>query len=104
MSVVSVKEQWAGRDAEFTDDWNRRYKRVFQVLTDDSADGPITVAFATGIPRIWDFFTSPLYGEYDILAVCRSVFPEQDEKTTAGSWNTVAAQNNRVEFHVLPAS
>jgi hypothetical protein len=31
-------------------------------------------------------------------------YPEQDEKTTAGSWNTVAAQNNRVEFHVLPAS
>jgi hypothetical protein len=31
-------------------------------------------------------------------------YPEQDEKTTAGSWNIVAAQNNRVEFHVLPAS
>jgi CheY-like chemotaxis protein len=31
-------------------------------------------------------------------------YPEQEEKTTAGSWNTVAAQNNRVEFHVLPAS
>ena len=31
-------------------------------------------------------------------------YPEQDEKTTAGSWNTVAAQNNRVEFHVLPAT
>ncbi|MBK6350640.1 MAG: response regulator [Proteobacteria bacterium] len=31
-------------------------------------------------------------------------YPEQEEKSTAGSWNTVAAQNNRVEFHVLPAS
>jgi CheY-like chemotaxis protein len=31
-------------------------------------------------------------------------YPEQDQKTTAGTWNTVAAQNNRVEFHVLPAS
>ena len=31
-------------------------------------------------------------------------YPEQEEKTTAGTWNTVAAQNNRVEFHVLPAS
>ena len=31
-------------------------------------------------------------------------YAEQAEKTTAGSWNTVAAQNNRVEFHVLPAS
>jgi CheY-like chemotaxis protein len=31
-------------------------------------------------------------------------YPVQEEKTTAGTWNTVAAQNNRVEFHVLPAS
>lgn len=31
-------------------------------------------------------------------------YPEQDEKTTAGAWNTAAAQNNRVEFSVLPAS
>jgi hypothetical protein len=31
-------------------------------------------------------------------------YPEQAERTTAGSWNMVAAQNNRVEFHVLPAS
>ncbi len=30
-------------------------------------------------------------------------YPVQEEKTTAGTWNTVAAQNNRVEFHVLPA-
>jgi CheY-like chemotaxis protein len=29
-------------------------------------------------------------------------YPEQDEKTTAGAWNIVAAQNNRVEFHVVP--
>jgi hypothetical protein len=31
-------------------------------------------------------------------------YPEQDEKTTAAAWNAVAAQNNRVEFHVLPAT
>jgi CheY-like chemotaxis protein len=31
-------------------------------------------------------------------------YPGQEQKTTAGAWNTVAAQNNRVEYHVLPAS
>jgi hypothetical protein len=31
-------------------------------------------------------------------------YPEQEEKTTAGAWNAVAAQNNRVDFHVLPAT
>ena len=31
-------------------------------------------------------------------------YPEQEEKATAGEWNTIAAQNNRVEFHVVPAS
>jgi CheY-like chemotaxis protein len=30
-------------------------------------------------------------------------YPEQTEASTAGAWNMVAAQNNRVEFHVLPA-
>jgi len=30
-------------------------------------------------------------------------YPEQSEGSTAGEWNAVAAQNNRVEFHVVPA-
>jgi hypothetical protein len=30
-------------------------------------------------------------------------YPEQAEGSTAGAWNTVAAQNNRVEFRVVPA-
>jgi CheY-like chemotaxis protein len=31
-------------------------------------------------------------------------YPEQDDKTTASAWNVVAAQNNRVEFHVVPGA
>ena len=31
-------------------------------------------------------------------------YPEQNERTTAGDWNAVAAQNNRVEFRVEPSS
>lgn len=30
-------------------------------------------------------------------------YPEQREGSTAGDWNAVAAQNNRVEFHAVPA-
>jgi CheY-like chemotaxis protein len=30
-------------------------------------------------------------------------YPEQNEGSTAGEWNAVAAQNNRVEFHVVPS-
>ena len=30
-------------------------------------------------------------------------YPEQTEGTTAGAWNTVAAQNNRVDIRVVPA-
>jgi CheY-like chemotaxis protein len=30
-------------------------------------------------------------------------YPEQAEATTAGAWNTVAAQNNRVDIRVVPA-
>ncbi len=29
-------------------------------------------------------------------------YPAQAERTTAGDWNVVAAQNNRVEFHIVP--
>ena len=31
-------------------------------------------------------------------------YPEQTEGSTAGAWNTVAAQNNRVEFRLAPAA
>ena len=31
-------------------------------------------------------------------------YPEQGEKTTAAAWNVVAAQNNRVEFHLVPSA
>jgi len=31
-------------------------------------------------------------------------YPEQGVKATAGEWNTIAAQNNRVEFRVIPAA
>jgi hypothetical protein len=31
-------------------------------------------------------------------------YPEQGDKATAGAWNVVAAQNNRVEFHLVPAA
>jgi CheY-like chemotaxis protein len=30
-------------------------------------------------------------------------YPEQGESSTAGDWNAIAAQNNRVEFHLVPA-
>jgi CheY-like chemotaxis protein len=31
-------------------------------------------------------------------------YPEQSDKLTAGTWNAIAARNNRVEFHVLPGA
>ena len=31
-------------------------------------------------------------------------YPEQTESTTAGDWNMVAAQNNRVEFRLVPGA
>jgi len=34
----------------WTRDWHREYTSIFQVITDDVADGPITVTNASGIP------------------------------------------------------
>jgi hypothetical protein len=32
------------------------------------------------------------------------LYPEQGESSTAGDWNAVAGQNNRVEFRAVPAA
>jgi CheY-like chemotaxis protein len=48
-------------------------------------------------------------GAIDVVAVNAGrrnpiAYPEQTESSTAGGWNAVAAQNNRVEFRVVPAT
>jgi CheY-like chemotaxis protein len=48
-------------------------------------------------------------GAIDVVAVSAGrrnpiAYPEQTESSTAGGWNAVAAQNNRVEFRVVPAT
>ena len=78
MSIVNVKEMWSDRDGGFNADFSRRYTRVFRVETNATSDGPIAVAFATGIPRVWDRYVSHETGEFDDLALCRSVDPRQD--------------------------
>ena len=41
-------------------------------------------------------------GAMSTLAVI--AYPEQGDKATASAWNVVAAQNNRVEFHLVPTA
>lgn len=79
MPIVSVKEQWSGRNGRISNNWQRAYTRVFQVITDDNLEGQISVAFALGIPRVGDFYASALYGEWDAYALCHEVRPEQDD-------------------------
>lgn len=78
MEIKSVAETWAGRTGSFTDDFAREYTRTFRVRTDDSTMAAIYVAYAPGIPRLYDSYVSFGTGEVDVYALCRSVRPEQN--------------------------
>lgn len=72
MAVVSVEETPESRGG-YDDEYQREYTRTFEVLTDDEDDGPITVEFAAGIPRVWDAFVERNGTSGDAIAVCRKV-------------------------------
>lgn len=80
MSVINVSEKWSGRDASFQSSYERRYTRVFQVITDDKATSQIEVAFATGIPNLWSWYYSFEDNEFDSLAVCDDISVTQDNE------------------------
>ena len=46
MAITSIEELWRGRGADFDDEGNRTYDRVFLVRTDDKTDSPWDVAAA----------------------------------------------------------
>lgn len=77
MAITLVKEVWDGRDAEFGDDFHRKYTRKFRVETDAVATSSIAVGFAVGIPRLWSPYVNFITGEIDYLARCRRVQPVQ---------------------------
>jgi len=78
MAIVSVKETWEGRKGSFADPFNRQYTRVFRVETNSRSDGPIEVAYATGLPKPYDAYTSHDGGETDALALLLEIVPTQD--------------------------
>lgn len=77
MAVTLVKEVWDGRDAEFGDQFDRKYTRKFRVETNSVATSSIAVGFAPGIPRVFSFYINFATGEIDYLARCRRVQPVQ---------------------------
>jgi hypothetical protein len=79
MAITRVAEQWTGREAEFGDQYDRKYTRKFVVETDRVATSAIAVGFALGIPRVFSPYFNPLTGEIDYLARCTRVQPVQRE-------------------------
>ncbi len=85
MAVWRVQELHKGRKGGLKEGMERAYTRVFRVRTNSKLDGPIEVMFAvdpdTGeaIPAIYSSYQSYSGEELDILALCRSVDPVQDE-------------------------
>lgn len=69
----------------------RTYTRVFRVITDSPADGPLAVTRPAAIPRLWTFYD--IGTEYDRGATVRSVEPQQDQENPF-QWDVVVQYSN----------
>lgn len=76
MGIVSVHEISSGRSAEFTPS-ERKYTKVYRVITSSPADGPKAVTTAAGIPTAFTPYVG-LNGELDTYARVASYSPRQD--------------------------
>lgn len=74
-SVLSVR-QLAGREAQFTSKFGRRYSLEWEVHTDDPAIDPLLVQAATGIPRRGEAATG--WGIADPYALALEAKAKQD--------------------------
>jgi hypothetical protein len=77
MSIVDVRETFAGREGGVNEKGERTYTRVFRVQTDSAYDGPLFVRLASGVPRIGDVYATST--ELDTGATVRTVDPQQDD-------------------------
>lgn len=82
MSVWKVREIFKGRKGGLSEGVERKYTRVFQVFTNSKLDGPIEAIFASdgteSIPELYSSYAD-FGGSTDILAICRSIDPVQDD-------------------------
>jgi len=85
MAVWKVREIHKGRRGSLSEGSERKYTRVFHVFTNSKLDGPIEVMFAAdpstseAIPALYSSYTNYGGEELDMLAICRSIDPVQDE-------------------------
>lgn len=85
MSVWRCREIFKGRRGSLKEGMQREFTRVFHVFTTSKLDGPIEVMFAVdpntaeAVPAIYSIYTNYGAEEFDLLAICRSVDPVQDD-------------------------
>lgn len=78
MAAISVNLLRNGRTGSFASQ-TVTYEAVYQVITDNSSDGPNVVAFASGIPRLGDLYA--IGNDVDSRASAVGITPEQDTET-----------------------
>ncbi|WP_254509892.1 hypothetical protein [Anatilimnocola floriformis] len=77
MSIVSVREVGGGREGSVNEKGERRYTRVFQVITDSALDGPLLVRTAPGIPGRGNIYATAT--EFDPGAKVKTITPSQSD-------------------------
>jgi hypothetical protein len=63
----------ASRRGSANDEAVREYTAEYVVVVTALTDGPLTVRFMPGVPRIYDSYVGFATGEYDITSFCRNV-------------------------------
>lgn len=79
MPILEVSPLWSGRDGEITDEYKRSYRQVYFVRTSGPTVGQVAVAFADGIPRLWDPYVDFGGQSGDLLSRCRRILPRQHD-------------------------
>lgn len=72
MAVTSFLEIWNGRDGEMNDERVRQYKRVFRIVTDSPATGPVEMSANVACPLLFDAYVGAS-GEVDLGCVVRNI-------------------------------
>ncbi len=75
MAILTVHETIDARKFDLGPNGERTYERVFRVTTDAKTVGSLEVYFASGVPRMWDYYLCE--NEYDYGARVVKVQPKQ---------------------------
>lgn len=82
MAVVKVVEKWSGRSGNIDDKYRRDYRRVFQVITNNTYDEAAAIIASplvnADVPSLWDSYENRDGSFVDNGALCTKITIDQN--------------------------